>query len=133
MGRADPRHRLQSSIGKYPNLWTASQLAFDADTGKIAWGYQYTPHDAWDYDGINEAVLTDLSIGGKKVPALMHADRNGFFYVFNRDTGKVVAADPFVTVNWATHVDLRPAVRWRRPTTKSGPNSASGRATCAQT
>ncbi|HXX12120.1 MAG TPA: PQQ-dependent dehydrogenase, methanol/ethanol family [Burkholderiales bacterium] len=95
-----------ADYGQFTNLWSASQLAFDADTGKIAWGYQYTPHDVWDYDGINEAVLTDLNIGGKQVPALMHADRNGFFYVLNRDTGKVVAADPFVTVNWATHVDL---------------------------
>jgi alcohol dehydrogenase (cytochrome c) len=95
-----------SDVSKYPNLWTAAQLALDADTGKIKWGYQYTPHDAWDYDGINEAVLTDLDIGGKTVPALLHADRNGFFYVLNRDNGKVIAADPFVTVNWATHVDL---------------------------
>jgi PQQ-dependent dehydrogenase (methanol/ethanol family) len=95
-----------ADYGQFTNLWSASQLALDADTGKIAWGYQYTPHDVWDYDGINEAVLTDLNIGGKQVPALMHADRNGFFYVLNRDTGKVVAADPFVTVNWATHVDL---------------------------
>jgi PQQ-dependent dehydrogenase (methanol/ethanol family) len=92
--------------GTFTNLWTSSQLALDADTGKIAWGYQYTPHDAWDYDGINEAVLADLNIGGSKVPALMHADRNGFFYVLNRETGKIVSGDPFVTVNWATHIDL---------------------------
>ncbi len=92
--------------GKFSNLWTASQLAFDADTGKIKWGYQYTPHDVWDYDGINEAVLVDLNIGGQKQPALMHADRNGFFYVINRDTGKLLSAEPFVTVNWATKVDL---------------------------
>lgn len=103
---AQTRGNDSSDIGDYPNLWTSSQLAFDADTGEIKWGYQYTPHDAWDYDGINEAVLTELTMGGKKVPALLHADRNGFFYVLNRDTGKVVAADPFVTVNWATHVDL---------------------------
>jgi PQQ-dependent dehydrogenase (methanol/ethanol family) len=96
-----------ADYGQFTNLWTASQLAFDADTGKIAWGYQYTPHDVWDYDGINEGVLADLNIGGKQVPALMHADRNGFFYVISRDTGKLVAADPFVTVNWATHVDLQ--------------------------
>ena len=93
-------------IGKYTNLWTAAQLAFDADTGKIVWGYQWTPNDVWDYDGINEAVLTDIDIGGQKTPALLHADRNGFFYVLNRQTGKLLAADPFVTVNWATHVDL---------------------------
>ena len=94
-------------IGPYTNLWTASQLAFDADTGKIVWGYQWTPNDVWDYDGINEAVLTDIDIGGQKTPALLHADRNGFFYVLNRQTGKLIAADPFVTVNWATHVDLK--------------------------
>ena len=103
---AQTRGTDSSDYGPYSNQWTASQLAFDADTGAIKWGYQYTPHDAWDYDGINEGVLTDLDIGGKKVPALMHADRNGFFYVLNRETGKVVSAEPFVTVNWATHVDL---------------------------
>ena len=93
-------------IGQYTNQGSASQLAFDADTGAIKWGYQWTPNDVWDYDGINEAVLYDLKIGGKTVPALMHADRNGFFYVLDRATGKLISADPFVTVNWATHVDL---------------------------
>lgn len=96
-----------SDFGELTNKWTASQLAFDADTGAIAWGYQFTPNDVWDYDGINEAVLYDLKIGGKTVPALMHADRNGFFYVLNRQTGELISADPFVTVNWATHVDLK--------------------------
>jgi PQQ-dependent dehydrogenase (methanol/ethanol family) len=96
-----------SEFGDLTNKWTASQLAFDADTGAIAWGYQFTPNDVWDYDGINEAVLYDLKIGGKTVPALMHADRNGFFYVLNRATGELISADPFVTVNWATHVDLK--------------------------
>ena len=95
-----------TDIGQYTNKWTASQLAFDADTGAIKWGYQFTPNDVWDYDGINEAVLYDLKIGGRTVPALMHADRNGFFYVLNRASGELISADPFVTVNWATHVDL---------------------------
>jgi len=95
-----------SEFGELTNKWTASQLAFDADTGAIKWGYQWTPNDVWDYDGINEAVLYDLKIGGKTVPALMHADRNGFFYVLNRQNGQLISADPFVTVNWATHVDL---------------------------
>ncbi len=49
-----------SDIGQFTNLWTSSQLAFDADTGKIVWGYQYTPSDVWDYDGVNEGVLADL-------------------------------------------------------------------------
>ncbi len=92
-----------SDIGQYPNKWTSSQLAFDADTGKIARGYQYTPADVWDYDGVNEAVLTEYD----KQPALMHADRNGMFYVLNRQNGKLLAADPFVTVNWNKGIDLK--------------------------
>jgi PQQ-dependent dehydrogenase (methanol/ethanol family) len=95
-----------SDIGQFTNLWTASQLAFDGDTGKIVWGYQYTPSDVWDYDGVNEAVLADLNMGGQKVPALLHADRNGFFYVLNRQTGKLLAADPVVPVNWAKGIEM---------------------------
>jgi len=95
-----------SDIGQFTNLWSSSQIAFDGDTGKIVWGYQYTPSDVWDYDGVNEAVLTDLTIGGQKTPALLHADRNGFFYVLNRQTGKLISAEPVVPVNWASKVDL---------------------------
>ncbi len=94
-----------SDIGTYTNLYTASQLAFNGDTGKIAWHYQMTPADVWDYDGVNEAVLADLNLGGKKVPSLMKADRNGFFYVMNREDGKLLSAEPFVHVNWAKGID----------------------------
>jgi alcohol dehydrogenase (cytochrome c) len=94
-----------SDIGPYTNLWTAAQLAFDGDTGKIVWGYQMTPSDVWDYDGVNEGVLADLTIGGQKTPTLLKADRNGFFYVLNRHNGRLLSAEPFVTVNWATRVD----------------------------
>ena len=94
-----------SQIGAFTNLHTASQLAFDGDTGKIVWHYQMTPADVWDYDGVNEAVLADLNVGGKKVPALMRADRNGFFYVLNREDGKLLSAEPFVHVNWASGLD----------------------------
>lgn len=94
-----------SDIGAYTNLHTASQLAFDGDTGKIVWHYQMTPADVWDYDGVNEAVLADLSMGGQRVPALMRADRNGFFYVLNREDGKLLSAEPFVHVNWAKGLD----------------------------
>ncbi len=96
-----------SDIGQYTNLWTAAQLAFDGDTGKIAWGYQYTPSDVWDYDGVNEAVLADVNIGGQRTPALLHADRNGFFYVLNRQNGKLLGADPVVPVNWAKGIDMK--------------------------
>ena len=94
-----------SQYGQYTNVHTASQLAFDADTGKIVWAYQMTPADVWDYDAVNEAVLADVSIGGQKTPALMKADRNGFFYVLNRENGKLVSAEKFVNVNWAKAVD----------------------------
>ena len=94
-----------SQYGQYTNLHTASQLAFDADSGKIVWACQATPADVWDYDGVNEAVLADVSIGGQKIPALFKADRNGFFYVLNRENGKLVSAEPFVNVNWAKAVD----------------------------
>jgi PQQ-dependent dehydrogenase (methanol/ethanol family) len=95
-----------SQYGQYTNLNTASQLAFDGDTGKLVWAYQTTPADVWDYDSVNEAVLADLNLGGQKTPALMKADRNGFFYVLNRQNGKLLSAEPFVHVNWAKGIDL---------------------------
>jgi PQQ-dependent dehydrogenase (methanol/ethanol family) len=94
-----------SQYGQYTNLHTASQLAFNGDTGKLVWSYQMTPADVWDYDAVNEAVLVDLNIGGQKTPALMKADRNGFFYVLNRQDGKLLSAKPFVEVNWAKSID----------------------------
>jgi len=105
-----------SDIGQFTNLWTSSQLAFDADTGKIVWGYQYTPSDVWDYDGVNEAVLADINVGGQSTPALLHADRNGFFYVLNRQTGKLLSAEPVVPVNWAKGVDLNTGMPIEDPT-----------------
>jgi len=95
-----------SEYGQYTNLHTASQIAFDADSGKIVWAYQMTPADVWDYDAVNEAVLADLNVGGQKTRALMKADRNGFFYVLDRQSGKLISADPFVQVNWAKAVDM---------------------------
>ncbi len=101
-----PRGNDSADIGPYDNLHTVSTLAFNPDTGKIVWSYQETPAEVWDFDGVNEQILTDLKVGGKKVPALLKASRNGFFYVLNRETGKLLAADPFVTVNWAKKIDL---------------------------
>ena len=97
-----------SEVGQYSNLYTASVLALNADTGKITWHYQFTPHDAWDYDGVNELVFADLPVEGKKTPVLMQANRNGFFYVLERANGKLVSAKPFIEgVNWATGIDLK--------------------------
>ena len=100
------RGTADSNYGNFKNLYTSSTLALDADTGKIKWHQQATPHDAWDYDGVNEAVLADLKIDGTDFPAMMKADRNGFFYVVNRETGKIKSAEKFVPVTWADKIDL---------------------------
>jgi alcohol dehydrogenase (cytochrome c)/methanol dehydrogenase (cytochrome c) subunit 1 len=94
-----------SDIGEYTNKHSASQLAFDVDTGEIVWSYQMTPSDVWDYDGVNEGILADLKIGNSTVPTLLKADRNGFFYVMNRKSGELVSARHYVLTNWASHVD----------------------------
>lgn len=92
---------------KGDNKWSVSLIGRDVDTGKARWAYQMTPWDAWDFDGINELILTDLTIGGKKVKAAVHFDRNGFGYTLDRTNGTLHVAQPFVHVNWATGVDLK--------------------------
>jgi PQQ-dependent dehydrogenase (methanol/ethanol family) len=95
-----------SNYGEFTNLYTSTTLAIDPDAGKIVWHFQSTPHDAWDYDGVNELVLADLPINGQTTPVALKADRNGFFYVLNRKTGQLISATPFVPINWATGVDM---------------------------
>jgi glucose dehydrogenase len=77
------------------NKWSMTIFARDLDTGQAKWVYQMTPHDEWDYDGINEVPLIDVTIGGKKVPALVHFDRNGIGYTLNRESGELLVAKPF--------------------------------------
>lgn len=90
------------------NKWSTTLLARNPDTGVAAWAYQMTPHDAWDYDGINEGVLTDSVVDGNTVPTLTHFDRNGFAYVLNRRNGKLLRANKFdATTNWAKEIDLK--------------------------
>ena len=105
---ASVRGNDSSDVGQYTNLYTASVLALNPDTGKITWHYQFTPHDAWDYDGVNELVFADLPVDGAKTPVLMQANRNGFFYVINRANGKLISAKHYIDgVNWATGVDMK--------------------------
>ncbi len=92
--------------GQLTNLYTSSTIALDGDTGKIKWAVQGTPEDAWDYDGVNELVLADLKIGGQDTPTYLKADRNGFFYVVNRETGKILSAEKYVPTNWAEKIEL---------------------------
>lgn len=108
-------------FGKLTNLYTASTLALDPNTGKIKWHIQTTPADAWDYDGVNEAILADLKIGGAAVPTLMKADRNGFFFVANRETGKVISAEKYVFANWAQKWDTATLRAVEDPDKRPGP------------
>ncbi len=89
------------------NKWSLTIFARNVDTGEARWVYQMTPHDQWDYDGINEVILTDQTVGGKKHKALTHFDRNGFGYTLDRETGELLVAEKFdPAVNWATMVDM---------------------------
>ncbi len=101
------------------NKWSCARIAIDPETGDIKWGFQTTPNDGWDYDGVNEVVSFDLN--GKK--AVGTADRNGFFYVLDRTNGKFISAHPFVSkITWAKGIDkdgrpiLDPAFRPGNPT-----------------
>src|SRR5690606_18049774 len=90
------------------NKWSMTIFARDIDTGMARWVYQMTPHDEWDYDGVNEMILVDMKVKGKDTPALVHFDRNGFAYTMNRKTGELLVAEKYdPAVNWATHVDMK--------------------------
>ncbi|MBP6097019.1 MAG: methanol/ethanol family PQQ-dependent dehydrogenase [Methyloversatilis sp.] len=106
------------------NKWTMTLWARDVDTGKARWVYQMTPHDEWDFDGINEVILADVDVKGKKRKVAVHFDRNGFAYTMDRVTGELLVAEKFdPKVNWATHVDMntgRPQVVAKYSTRQNG-------------
>ena len=111
------------------NRWSMTIMARDPDTGMARWFYQMTPHDEWDYDGINEMILTDQMVDGKMRKLLTHFDRNGFGYTLDRATGELLVAEKFdPAVNWATHVEMdknspqygRPQVVSRYSTEQNG-------------
>src|SRR5271163_3210961 len=89
------------------NRWSMSIWARDLNTGKVKWIYQMTPHDEWDYDGVNEMILTDQDIDGKPRKLLTHFDRNGFGYTLDRESGELLVAEKYdPVVNWASKVDM---------------------------
>ncbi|WP_374368486.1 methanol/ethanol family PQQ-dependent dehydrogenase [Dongia sp.] len=89
------------------NKWSMTIFARDADTGMAKWVYQMTPHDEWDYDGVNEMILVDKEFNGEQRKLLVHFDRNGFGYTLDRETGALLVAEKFdPAVNWATKIDL---------------------------
>ncbi len=92
---------------KGDNKWTSSILARHPGDGSLAWAYQFTPADNWDYDATAENILVDLVIGGRERKALVHFDKNGFAYTLDRRTGEVLVAEPYVHLNWAKSVDRK--------------------------
>ena len=92
--------------GGLDSLFTSSVLAIRPKTGEVACYFQYTPNDVYDVDGTDEHVLADIRVGGQLRKVMIQANKNGFMYVLDRTNCKLVAANPYVKVNWATHVDL---------------------------
>ncbi len=91
------------------NKWSMTIMARDADTGMAKWFYQMTPHDEWDFDGVNEMILTDQEIDGTSRKLLTHFDRNGLGYTLDRETGELLVAEKYdPAVNWTTGVDMDP-------------------------
>jgi PQQ-dependent dehydrogenase (methanol/ethanol family) len=89
------------------NKWTAGIFARDPDTGEAIWYYQWSPHDLYDHDGVNEQILLDLTLNGQPRKVLVRPERNGYIYVLDRITGEVLSADPFVHITSSTGVDLK--------------------------
>jgi alcohol dehydrogenase (cytochrome c) len=104
-GNAEPYN--PAYRGGADSLYTASMIAIRPKTGELVWHYQYIPNESFDFDGSAEPVLADLRIDGQVRKVLLSANKNGFMYVIDRTDGKLIAAHPFVKVNWASHIDLK--------------------------
>src|ERR1700730_6332567 len=111
-GTGNPGPGMDGSVRAGDNLYTCSLVAIDADTGKLKWYFQFTPHDTHDWDAVADPVLIDMVVKGRKVKAVVQADRNGFFYPLDRSNGKLLHAAPYTKVTWATGIgaDGRPLV-----------------------
>ncbi len=104
-GIGNPGPDYHSDSRKGDNLYSDSIVALDADTGKLRWHYQFTPHDLHDWDATQVPILADLTIGGQPRKVVMFANRNGFYYTLDRTNGKVIVAKPYVVTTWAKEVD----------------------------
>jgi len=104
-GNGSPHVRWLRSPGGGDNLYLSSILALRPETGELVWHYQTTPAESWDYTSTQHILLADLEIGGRPRKVLLHAPKNGFFFVIDRETGAFLSAEPYVEVNWATRYD----------------------------
>ena len=115
------------------NKWSMTIFARDADTGMAKWVYQMTPHDEWDYDGVNEMILVDKDMAGSSGKLLVHFDRNGFGYTLDRTSGKLLVAEKFdPAVNWATKIDLSTGLpdRVKEYSTEAGGQDVNTKGIC---
>jgi alcohol dehydrogenase (cytochrome c) len=127
-GTGNPGPDMDGDVRRGDNLYSCSIVALDADTGTLKWYYQFTPHDVHDWDAISDPVLVDLSIEGRKVKALIQANRNGFFYALDRSNGKVLKAKPYTEVSWAEGIgaDGRPILIKDQEPTEEGKLTCPG-------
>jgi quinohemoprotein ethanol dehydrogenase len=106
-GNASPWNERTREPTLGDDLYSACIVALKPDTGEYVWHYQETPGDAWDYDAVSPMMTADLTLGGKKRHVILQPSKNGFFYVLEAKSGKLISADAFTEVNWATGVDLK--------------------------
>ncbi len=106
-GNGSPWNRTIRSPGGGDNLFLCSIVAVDADSGKYKWHYQTVPGETWDFNSAMDIVSVDLKVKNRTIKALMHAPKNGFFYIINRLNGRLLSAKPFAKVTWATEVDMK--------------------------
>ncbi|MBV1881832.1 MAG: PQQ-dependent dehydrogenase, methanol/ethanol family [Pseudomonadales bacterium] len=106
VGNGSPWDRDRRSPDGGDNLFLSSIVALNANTGKYVWHYQTTPGDSWDYTATQSIILADMEIDGTPRKVLMQAPKNGYFYVMDRETGKLISANNYVPVNWSTDIDM---------------------------
>lgn len=118
-GVGNPSPDFNGDVRPGDNLYTDSVIALDVDSGELKWHFQFTPHDEWDYDAVQTPVLVDREFRGRQRKLMLWANRNGFFYVLDRESGEFLLGKPFVRQTWAVGLDEhgRPIVReGSRPT-----------------
>jgi quinohemoprotein ethanol dehydrogenase len=115
VGNAGPYNPRLRSPGDGDNLFIASIVALDADTGRYVWHYQQNPREAWDYKATANMIATTLTIEGRRRKVLMQAPTNGFYYVLDRETGKLISAEKIGKVTWADRIDLKTGRPVERP------------------
>jgi quinohemoprotein ethanol dehydrogenase len=131
VGNGSPWNQRIRSAGKGDNLFLSSVVALDPDTGRYLWHYQETPGETWDFTATQPIVLANLTIDGAPRKVLMQAPKNGFFYVVDRTNGKLISAEKFVPVNWASRIDVEsgrpvetPGARFENAPFVASPGSA---------